>query len=156
MYNCQNKCFLHLFPGSVCPAHASTLSDWWGVSERNSAISSQVQLWKCSESGPVGQSGQCKTLFTCFCLFVAQISWVRCSLIKICLGNFLYMATYKLYWWFVKRRRLQNGLVLTWIMNHLPLNKLCIFIRQSAKGCIYVLFLFVILIQFNVFLCLSL
>lgn len=45
--------------GSMCPAHAATLSDRWCVPEWDSTIPSQIQLQKCTKPGPVGQSGQC-------------------------------------------------------------------------------------------------
>lgn len=43
----------------MCPAHVATLSDRRCVSERDCAIPPQIQLQKCTQPGPVGQSIQC-------------------------------------------------------------------------------------------------
>lgn len=60
--------FLSFLSGRLCSAHAATLSDRWSVSERDRAIPPQVQLQKCTQSGSVGQSGQCKNPYYTNCV----------------------------------------------------------------------------------------
>lgn len=63
------------------PAHAATLSDRRRVPEWDSTIPSQIQLQKCAQPGPVGQSDKCTSTNYVSCESFQCV--VQCSLITV-------------------------------------------------------------------------